>query len=158
MVSEKSKPSPLLGTRRICQIAVVVRDLEKSAQAYADFFGLPVPKFITTQPGLKVKQTYRGEPSDAQCRLAFFELENTTIELIQPLGGPSSWQDVLDEKGEGIHHIAFQVTDTAGKTRTLADSGIPLLHQGGDPKTGQFSYFDARDQLGLLIETLEGYK
>ena len=33
---------PLLGTRRVCQIAVVVRDIEKSARAYAEFFGLPV--------------------------------------------------------------------------------------------------------------------
>jgi catechol 2,3-dioxygenase-like lactoylglutathione lyase family enzyme len=135
-----------------------VRDLEKSAQAYAAFFGLPVPPSFTTEPGNKVNQTYRGQPSDARCKLAFFELENTTIELIQPLGGASSWQEVLDQKGECIHHIAFQVTDTAGKVRTLAASGIPLLHQGGDPATGQFSYFDAREQLGLLVETLEGYR
>lgn len=152
-----SSPAPLLGTRRVCQIAVVVRDIEKSARAYAAFLGLPVPPFLTTQPGLAVHQTYQGKPSDAQARLAFFELENTVIELIQPLGGQSSWQEVLDTKGEGVHHIAFQVTDTAGKTRTLAAHGIPLLHQGGDPRTGQFSYFDARDTLGLLIETLEGY-
>jgi 4-hydroxyphenylpyruvate dioxygenase-like putative hemolysin len=64
---------------------------------------------------------------------------------------------VLDQQGEGIHHIAFQVTDTAGKTRTLAAGGIPVLHQGGDPKTGQFTYFDTRAKLGILIETLEGY-
>ena len=53
--------------------------------------------------------------------------------------------------------VQFRVTDTAGKTRTLAAQGIPLLHQGGDPRTGQFSYFDARDRLGILVETLEGY-
>lgn len=157
-MSTPSSDTPVLGTRQVCQIAVVVHDVEKSAQAYAAFFGLPVPSFITTEPGLKVNQTYRGEPSDARCKLAFFELENTVIELIQPLGGPSSWQDVLDEKGEGIHHIAFRITDTAGKAKTLAAQGIPLLHQGGDPRTGQFSYFDARDTLGILVETLEGYK
>jgi methylmalonyl-CoA/ethylmalonyl-CoA epimerase len=73
------------------------------------------------------------------------------------LRGKSSWQDVLDEKGEGVHHIAFRVTDTAGKAESLAAQGIPLLHQGGDPRTGQFSYFDARETLGILVETLEGY-
>lgn len=148
----------MLGSRRVCQIAVVVRDIEKSAKAYAEFFGLPVPPIITTEPGLKVNQTYRGQPSDAQCKLAFLKLDNTEIELTQPLGGPSSWQDILDKQGEGIHHIAFQITDTAGKVRTLATNGIPLLHQGGDPKTGQFSYFDTRQKLGILVETLEGYK
>lgn len=156
-MSQSPSTAPLLGTRNVCQIAVVVRDIEKSARAYAAFFGLPVPPFIVTEPGLKVNQTYCGEPSDARCKLAFFKLENTVIELIQPLGGKSSWQAVLDEKGEGIHHIAFQVTDTAGKAKVLAAQGIPLLHQGGDPRTGQFSYFDARESLGILVETLDGY-
>ena len=156
--TNQDSPQPLLGTRQVCQIAVVVRDIEKSAKAYAEFFGLPVPPITITEPGLKVNQTYRGQPSDARCKLAFFQLDNTEIELTQPLGGPSSWQDTLDEKGECIHHIAFQVTDTAGKTRQLAAQGIPLLHQGGDPQTGQFSYFDARATLGLIFETLEGYK
>lgn len=150
-------PSPL-ATRRVCQIAVVVRDLEKSASAYAEFFGLPVPPFIITAPGHEVNQTYRGQPSEARCRLAFFELENLSFELIQPLGGPSSWQDILDQHGEGIHHLAFEVTDTAGKTQTLEKMGLPLLHQGGDPRTGQFSYFDGRGKLGLLVEILEGYR
>lgn len=154
-----SPPSAgILGTRRVCQIALVVRDIEKSAKAYAAFFGLPIPEYITTEPGLKVNQTYRGKPSDARCKLAFFELDNTVIELIQPLGGPSSWQEVLDERGEGIHHIAFHVDDTAGKAKSLAAQGIPLLHQGGDPRAGQFSYFDAREKLGILVETLEGYE
>ena len=159
-MSSSPAPStaPVLGTRRICQIAVVVRDLEKSARAYAEFFALPVPAFITTDGSHGGHHIFRGQPTDARCKLAFFELENTTIELIQPLGGDSSWQAVLDEKGEGVHHIAFQVQDSPGKTRTLAANGMALLHQGGDPGSGQFSYFDARAQLGLLIETLEGYK
>lgn len=157
-VPPENSSTPLLGTRRVCQIAIVVKDIEKSARAYADFFGLPIPPIITTEPGHKVGQTYRGQPSDAQCKLAFFKLDNTELELTQPLGGPSSWQDVLDQQGECIHHIAFQVTDTADKTRTLAARGIPVLHQGGDPKTGQFSYFDTRQSLGMIIETLEGYK
>lgn len=159
MPTESSNASgPVLGTRRVCQIAIVVRDIEKSARAYADFFGLPVPPVIITEPGLKVGQTYRGQPSDARCKLAFFKLENTEIELTQPLGGNSSWQEILDQKGESIHHIAFQITDTAGKTRALAAKGISVLHQGGDPKTGQFTYFDSRESLGIIIETLEGYK
>jgi len=81
-----------------------------------------------------------------------------SLELIQPLGGPSSWQEVLDEKGEGLHHIAFQVSGTAEKAQVLAERDIPLLHQGGDPRTGQFTYFDARASLGIIVETLEGYK
>jgi catechol 2,3-dioxygenase-like lactoylglutathione lyase family enzyme len=159
MSSPASNPSaPVLGTRRVCQIAVVVRDIEKARQAYAGFFGLPVPDIIKPSAANLTNHTFAGEPTDAECLLAFFNLENTVLELIQPLGGRSSWQQVLDEKGEGVHHIAFQVTDVAGKVSALATHGISLLHQGGDPKTGQFTYFDARQKLGILVETLEGYK
>ena len=155
---QSSTPStPVLGTRNVCQVAVVVRDIEQSAITYAAFLGLPVPPILTTDAGHQLNQTYQGKPTDAQCKLAFFDMENTVIELIQPLGGDSSWQAVLDEKGEGIHHIAFKVTDTAGKVRALEAAGMPMLHQGGDPKTGQFTYIDARGKLGILVELLEGY-
>jgi methylmalonyl-CoA/ethylmalonyl-CoA epimerase len=150
--------APILGTKNVCQIAVVVRDMERSAREWAAFLGVSVPTIIPTGPGHQVNQTYLGRPSDARCLLAFFQMENTVIELIQPLGGDSSWQAILDEKGEGVHHIAFQVTDTAGKTKALAAQGVPVMHQGGDPATGQFTYLETRPKLGVLVELLEGYK
>ena len=152
--------SPVLGTRNVCQIAIVVRDVEKTARAFAEFLGVAVPPIKMTEPGRKVGMTFRGEPSDAQCKLAFFDLENTVLELIQPLGGHSSWQEVLDQKGEGVHHIAFRVNDTAGKVRTLAAEGASLFHQGLfrpgiKPEEGQYTYVDTREKLGVLIEMLE---
>lgn len=157
-MSEPTSPSsPVLGTRRVAQIAVVVRDVEQAARNYAALFGLPVPPIIPAGEEL-TNHTYRGRPTNARCLLAFFNLDNTMIELIQPLGGDSSWQQVLDERGEGMHHIAFRVTDGAGKAKQLAAAGMPVLHQGGDPATGQFTYFDAREKLGIIFETLEGYK
>ena len=153
-----NSPAPILGTKNVCQIAIVVRDIDRSCRTWAEFLGVPVPTPFTTAPGHTVNQSFRGRPSDAQCKLAFFHMENTDIELIQPLGGDSSWQAVLDEKGEGVHHIAFQVVDTAGKTRALAAQGMPVMHQGGNPATGQFTYVETRPQLGVLVELLEGYK
>ncbi len=150
--------TPVLGTRRVCQIAIVVRDIDRAARHWSTFLGLPIPPTITTASGDKVGQTYRGEPSNARCKLAFFQMDNTVVELIEPLGGASSWQAVLEEKGEGVHHIAFNVVDTAGKTRSLAEQGLSVMHQGGDPATGQFSYIDSRDKLGVIVELLEGYK
>ena len=43
--------------------------------------------------------TFRGKPSRGRAKLAFFKLENVTIELIQTLGGHSTWQDFLDKHG-----------------------------------------------------------
>ncbi|MEZ5277540.1 MAG: VOC family protein [Opitutaceae bacterium] len=151
------KKESLLGTRKVSQIAIVVRDIEKTSRAWAEVLGLDVPKWFATQPGSEVGMTFRGEPSDARAKLAFFHLDNITIELIEPMGGKSSWQEALDNNGESVHHIAFNVSDTEGRVKALATRGIEKFHQGGDPKTGQYTYVDASKQLGLVIEMLEGY-
>lgn len=147
----------LLGTRKVSQIAIVVRDIEKTSRAWAEVLGMEVPKWFATEPGNQVGMTFRGQPSDARAKLAFFHLDNITIELIEPMGGASSWQEALDTNGEGVHHIAFNVTDTEDRVNALAGQGIGKFHQGGDPKTGQYTYVDAGKQLGLVIEMLEGY-
>ena len=56
---------------------------------------------------------------DANCQMAFFDVgEACQIELIQPNGVKSTWQDFLDEHGEGIHHLAFKVKKTDAQTYT----------------------------------------
>src|SRR5512139_2983041 len=96
-----------LGTTTLAQVAIVVHDIQASAKRYAEVLGLPVPEVITLAPGLEVNQTYHGQPSDARAKLAFFQLGPVQLELIEPMGGESTWQEVLDRKGEGFHHIAF---------------------------------------------------
>ena len=143
-----------LGSTRLAQVAVVVRDIEASAQRYADVLGLPLPRIITTEPGLQVHQTYRGEPSDAQAKLAFFDLGGVQLELIEPIGGPSTWQEALERNGESVHHIAFWVEGMQRSVSFLQGHGIPMV-QRGDMGEGQYAYFDAQSQLGLVLELLE---
>jgi catechol 2,3-dioxygenase-like lactoylglutathione lyase family enzyme len=143
-----------LGSTTIAQIAVVVRNIEEAAQRYADVLGLPVPNIILTQPGNDVNMTYRGEPSNAQARLAFFHLGSVQLELIEPLGGPSTWQEALDKKGECVHHIAFWVEGMQRSVDFLKSRGIPMV-QRGDMGEGQYAYFDAEEPLGLVLELLE---
>jgi 4-hydroxyphenylpyruvate dioxygenase-like putative hemolysin len=59
-----------------------------------------------------------------------FYTESVTIELIEPVGGPSTWQDFLETKGEGIHHIAFEIKRMEKKIRLLAGKDMPLLQTG----------------------------
>ncbi|MFQ3668242.1 MAG: VOC family protein [Fimbriimonadaceae bacterium] len=143
-----------IGNNSIAQIAIVVRDIEQAAKRWADLFGTEVPTPITTQPGLSVHQTYRGKPSDAQAKLAFLNLGNIQIELIQPLGGDSSWQQVLDEKGEGVHHIGIWVENAAASQGFLSERGVEVLHRG-DMGDGQYVYFDTAEKYGVMIELLE---
>lgn len=143
-----------LGSTTIAQVAIVVHNIEEASQRYAALFGMPVPKVIVTEPGDEVTMTYRGAPSNAQAKLAFFNLGQVQLELIEPMGGASTWQETLDRKGEGMHHIAFWVEDMQQSADFLKAQNIPLI-QRGDMGAGQYAYFDAEDSLGVTLELLE---
>lgn len=143
-----------LGSTKLAQVAIVVRDIEASSKRYAEILGLPVPQVIVTAPGLEVNQTYKGQPSGAQAKLAFFDLGQVELELIEPMGGDSTWQEVLDRKGESVHHIAFWVDGMQTSVDFLKAHGIPMI-QRGDMGEGQYAYFDAEQPLGLTLELLE---
>jgi len=73
-----------LGSTTLAQVALVVRDIEEAARRWADVLGMPVPEILTTAPGDEVAQTYRGRPSNARAKLAFFNLGQVQLELIEP--------------------------------------------------------------------------
>ncbi|NLH99292.1 MAG: VOC family protein [Chthonomonadales bacterium] len=146
--------SDKLGGARLAQVALVVRDIEEASRRWAALLGVPVPNVITTAPGLEVAQTYKGKPSDARAKLAFFQLGPVQLELIEPLGGDSTWQEALDRKGEGFHHIAFWVEGMQQSVDYLREHGIPMA-QRGDMGEGQYAYFDAEERLGVTLELLE---
>ncbi len=139
----------------VCQIAVIVRDIEKASQTYADVFGLPEPKAIITDPVEKAHTVYRGQPSAGRAKLAFFQLgPQVALELIEPIGGPSTWQEFLDAHGEGVHHIAFRVKGMDAALAYLDGKGIPTV-QRGDYTGGRYAYCDSAPKLHVLLELLE---
>lgn len=142
------------GSDTLAQVALVVRDIEASARRWADVLGVAVPEIITTGPGLEAAQTYRGLPSNARARLAFFSLGPVQLELVEPVGDESVWKDVLDRNGEGFHHIGFWVEGMQRSVDFLREKGIPMV-QRGDMGEGQYAYFDAQESLGVTLELLE---
>ena len=91
----------------------------------------------------------------ARAKLAFFHVgENLDIELIEPDETPSVWRNVLNEKGEGVHHIAFVVNGMKEKILALEGNGMKLL-QRGEYTGGRYAYIDCVDQLKTIVELLE---
>jgi catechol 2,3-dioxygenase-like lactoylglutathione lyase family enzyme len=143
------------GLKKVIQVALVVRDIEASSKRWAAFLGVPVPTIRTTRPGHEVKLMYRGHPSEGQVKLAFIELGQVTIELLQPVGEGTSWKEYLDKKGEGVQHLGFQVVDQEKASQALVEAGMPVLHSGRyDSDDGTYIYHDTMDSLGVVIELL----
>lgn len=148
----------LLGNRIVVQVAIVVRDIEAKAKAWAEVLGVPVPKASLTAPQEQTHMRYRGESSDARAKLAFFDLgEQVRLELIEPVGAPSTWQQFLDEKGEGIHHIAFRIKGMDEVIGQLEAHGMTAV-QRGDYTGGRYGYVDAEAKLSCILELLENFK
>jgi catechol 2,3-dioxygenase-like lactoylglutathione lyase family enzyme len=146
----------LFGQGTVVQVAVVVKDIEKAAAAYADFLGGAVPKWSWTDTEDVAHTQFKGKPTPARAKLAFIELKNITLELIEPDQNPSTWREFLDTKGEGIHHIAFEIKGMGEKVALLGKKGMPLL-QKGDYEGGRYAYIDGTAKLGLILELLENF-
>ena len=143
------------GFRAITQIALVTKDIEGSASHWAALLGVDVPKISTSRPGSEIKMMYRGKPSNSQAKLAFLKAGQVTVELIQPLGPNTSWKKFLDEHGEGVHHIAFNVQNLARSESEMKSLGYDEIHSGRwDSDNGTYAYFDSTQDLGLMIELL----
>ena len=152
----------IVGTHLVAQVGFIVKDIEETKKKWAAFLGVDVPE---TQPcgDYAVTQTvFEGKPApEANSLLAFFDVGlGLQIELIQPNEAPSVWRDVLDEYGEGIHHIAFKVQGADEVARELVEAFDAVIEQQGtySDGSGQYIYLDCFKRLKCRIELLESYK
>lgn len=153
--------SGIIGTSTLAQVGFIVRDLETTKKKFAEFFGVPVPPTCDGGKYEVTGTTVNGQPApDANCLMAFFSVgPNTQIELIQPNGVKSTWQDFLDEHGEGIHHIAFVVKNMDEKILALENfAGAKCVQRGKyGGGNGEYAYMDAHKEMKCLLELLENY-
>lgn len=151
----------VIETNVLTQVGFIVRDIEKSRKKFAAFFGVEPPQVIDGGKYEVTGATVGGRPApDANCHMAFFNAgPNVQIELIEPNGVKSTWQDFLDEHGEGIHHIAFVVKGMDEKIAACETFGMTCVQRGkyGDA-SGEYAYMDASEDLKCIVELLENYR
>ena len=145
---------PTLGTNIVTQVAIIVRDIETKARAWSEILGLPMPEIIITDTVDKTQAEYKGKPTTALAKLAFFHLGQLDLELIEPVNGPSTWKDQLDQHGDSLHHIAFNIKGMKDKIAYLDSKGVPLV-QRGEYTGGRYAYLGGVAQLGTILELLE---
>lgn len=147
----------IITQKTITQVAVIVKDIDKARVAWAKVLGVAAPEASVAESHPSRPTKYKGVSSDGKAKLAFLAMDNLQIELIQPLGGKSTWQEFLDVNGEGIHHIAFNVKNIDGVEKLFEMQGMPTVQNGGWDG-GAYSYIDASGNLGCMLELLENYK
>lgn len=144
----------VLGTNVIAQIGILVHDIEKTSQAFADFFGVENPGWSLTDSVEKAETEFWGYPTEARAKLAFFDMGSLQLELIEPDQHPSTWRQYLDQHGEGPHHIAFFIKGMKDKITLMEKKGMPLM-QKGEYTGGRYAYMDTFKDLKIILELLE---
>ncbi len=139
--------------RTVTQIGLVVDDIQKYVKSFAEIFGLERPEIQITGSYQEAKTEYKALPTRARAKLAFFELHNITIEIIEPIGKSSTWREFLDTRGPGIHHIAFNVKSMDRSVEALEKNHGKLV-QKGKFDGGSYAYMDMSENLGLIMELL----
>lgn len=143
--------------KKFTQIGVVVKDVDHSVKVLEEVFGIGPFRVIDWPPSNRpdMEKYYHGEPGNFTARMAFADLGNTELELIQPKEGNSIWADFLQEHGEGIHHIRFNVDDVHQVMEYLDKFGISSAQHGSGLRPGtQWVNFATEDQVGFVIEIM----
>jgi hypothetical protein len=146
--------SNLLGDKKAMQIGLVVENIEAAVQAWSLMLGVNPPPIVLTDSVDVAHTKYQGEPTPAQAKLSFFDLGQVSLELIQPVGEPSTWNDQLVAHGPSLHHIAFEIKGMDEQIQGLEKLGLRLV-QRGDYQGGRYAYVDGQRKFGAVIELLE---
>lgn len=131
---------------KVEHIGIAVKSLESSDALFAKLFN---------------KQPYKQEGVASEgVMTSFFQLGETKIELLEATNENSAIARFIEKKGEGIHHIAFEVEDIYAEMERLKAEGFTLLNE--EPKQGAdnklICFLHPKSSNGVLIELCQDRK
>jgi methylmalonyl-CoA epimerase len=127
---------------KIEHIGLAVKDIEEAAKLYQDAFGCRVSDPI--------------DVPDRKLKIAFIDISGTKLELLMGTDDESVISKFIEKKGEGIHHICFEVEEVEKAAAQLQEKGIELVDK---PRMGaegkKIVFINPKSTHGVLIELKE---
>ncbi len=125
---------------KIEHIGIAVNNLQDAIETYEKLLGTACYK--------------QEEVTSEGVKTAFFQVGESKIELLQATNENSPIAKFIEKKGEGIHHIAFDVTDIKSSMNELSEKGFQLLN--AEPKSGAdnklVAFLHPKSSNGVLVE------
>ena len=135
-----------------CQVGIVVRSIDETIKYYEKVFGFgPFEIREVDYPDA----TYYGERAGYRGKRAFFYLGPIQIELIELRDGKTIHESFLREKGEGLHHIAFEVPNLEEGKRKAEEAGLKMIQSFTRPDGSGFAYLDSDRIGGVPFELIQ---
>ncbi len=141
-------------------VATIVKDMDEAVKYYESLgiFSMP-PEFMLDSSTYNYYENY-GQPSGAgdKTRMRFAQFGPFRIELVSPIAGAPIYREFQNDRGEGLHHIAFTVDNLEEETAKLTAKGVPVITKVRRANGTAFSYFDFRKIGGVVIELIQPAK
>ncbi|MFL5707524.1 MAG: methylmalonyl-CoA epimerase [Chloroflexota bacterium] len=135
-------PEVVRSLGKVHHVALIVRSVEESLGLWRDSLGLELESVMDI-------------PYD-RVRIAFLGVGESKIELVEPTDATTGVARFLESKGEGFHHVCFEVPDIGATLRDLESDGIELIdtapRKGAE---GPVAFLHPRSCHGVLVELIE---
>jgi len=127
-------------------IGIAVKDLKASNALFKKLFG---------------KRHYKiEEVASEHVKTSFFKTGSSKIELLEASHPDSAIAKFIEKRGEGIHHIAFEVKDIKAEMKRLSEEGFIVLNK--EPKRGADNklvcFLHPKRANGVLVELCQSIK
>jgi methylmalonyl-CoA/ethylmalonyl-CoA epimerase len=136
---------------KLHHLCIVVHDIDKT-QAYCESIGIG--------PWIPYPPLAEYEELDVPSKAGFLNLKyricnlpNIQIQLCEPGDEPSPQRIHLDQKGEGVFHIGFEVPDADAAEAQARDQGLPVQMRGRRANRTGFTYYDSVNEAGVTLLT-----
>ena len=126
----------------IDHVGVAVKNIDTALAFFKKVFDVPDADIVLME--------------DQGVRACLIEVGQTRLELLEPTGSESGVGRFIERRGEGLHHLAFNVTDISGKLQTLQTLGVDLIDQTPrEGLSGTIAFVHPRSVFGILTELVE---
>ncbi len=141
-MTERMDAMPVCSVKYIDHVGLAVKDIQAALKLFQDLFGAPESE-ITDLP-------------DQGARATLVQVGQTRLELLEPLSENTPVGRFIEKRGEGMHHLAFNVSDLPGKLRALEAEGVRLVDK--EPReglSGSIAFIHPHSVFGVLTELVE---
>jgi methylmalonyl-CoA epimerase len=128
---------------KLDHIGIAVKSLAEARKFFEDVLGA---RFL-----------YEHENREAGYKLIELDLNGTTFELLEPLGDDSFVRAFLEKRGEGLHHLTFDVPDSKAKLAELKERGVRVVDEREFSPDSYEAFLSPRSSHGVLIQIGSGY-
>ncbi|MCH2671424.1 MAG: methylmalonyl-CoA epimerase [Dehalococcoidia bacterium] len=126
----------------IDHVGVAVKDIDVAIAFFKKVFGVSDAEVVLME--------------DQGVRATLIEVSQTRLELLEPTSPDSGVGKFIERRGEGLHHLAFNVTDIEGKLQALKTFDVDLIDQSPrEGLSGTIAFVHPRSVFGILTELVE---